>query len=62
VKGPGRKRYDRLRFIKPVFIGDTLRVRVILKEKRGSAKRPDHDFLVGLLEAPEKRLIFPKNG
>jgi acyl dehydratase len=26
--------YDRLRFIKPVFIGDTIRVKVAIKEKR----------------------------
>jgi acyl dehydratase len=43
--------YDRLRFIKPVFIGDTLRVKVTLKEKRDSPKRPDHGFVVELLEA-----------
>jgi acyl dehydratase len=43
--------YDRLRFIKPVFIGDTLHVRVTLKEKRDSPKRPDHGFVVELLEA-----------
>jgi len=43
--------YDRLRFIKPVFIGDTLRVRVTLKEKRESPKRPDHGIVVEFLEA-----------
>jgi acyl dehydratase len=43
--------YDRLRFIKPVFIGDTLRVRVALKEKRDSPKRRDHGFVIELLEA-----------
>lgn len=43
--------YDRLRFIKPVFIGDTLRVRVTIKEKRESPKRPDHGVVVELCEA-----------
>ena len=43
--------YDRLRFIKPVFIGDTLRVKVTLKEKRDSPKRPDYGFVIELLEA-----------
>jgi acyl dehydratase len=43
--------YDRLRFIKPVFIGDTLRVKVTLKEKRDSPKRPDLGFVIELLEA-----------
>jgi len=43
--------YDRLRFVKPVFIGDTLRVRVTVKEKRDSPKRPSHGIVVELLEA-----------
>ena len=43
--------YDRLRFIKPVFIGDTLRVRVTLKEKRDSPKRPGYGFVIELVEA-----------
>ena len=30
--------YDRLRFIKPVFIGDTIRSRVTIKEKRDHKK------------------------
>src|SRR6185436_9412425 len=30
--------YDRLRFIKPVFIGDTIQVRVTIKEKRDNPK------------------------
>ena len=47
--------YDRLRFIKPVFIGDTLRVRVTLKEKRDSPKRPDYGFVVELLEAMNQK-------
>src|SRR6478736_4514955 len=34
--------YDRLRFIKPVFIGDTLTVVVTVKDKRVFPKRPHH--------------------
>jgi len=33
--------YDRIRFIKPVFIGDTIRVRAEITEKAAHAKRPD---------------------
>ena len=38
--------YDRLRFVKPVFIGDTIRVTVTIKEKRDIAKRPNHGIVV----------------
>jgi len=38
--------YDRLRFIKPVFIGDTIRVTVTIKEKRDIAKRPNSGIVV----------------
>jgi acyl dehydratase len=47
--------YDRLRFVKPVFIGDTLHVRVTLKEKREAPKRPGHGIVVELLEAFNQR-------
>lgn len=33
--------YDRLRFVRPVFIGDTLHVEVTIKEKRDDPKRPN---------------------
>jgi monoamine oxidase len=33
--------YDRLRFIKPVFIGDTLRTRVRVRSKQDDPKRAD---------------------
>ena len=33
--------YDRLRFIKPVFIGDTLRVVATIKEKRAASQARD---------------------
>lgn len=47
--------YDRLRFIKPVFIGDTIRVRVTVKEKRDSPKSPDHGLVVELCEVFNQR-------
>jgi acyl dehydratase len=42
--------YDRLRFVKPVFIGDTLRVRVTIKEKRDTSKLPNHGIVVEFCE------------
>jgi acyl dehydratase len=47
--------YDRLRFVKPVFIGDTLRVRMTVKEKRDSPKRHGYGIVVELLEAFNQR-------
>lgn len=47
--------YDRLRFIRPVFIGDTLHVQVTLKEKRDSPKRPDYGVVVEMVEALNQR-------
>ena len=41
--------YDRLRFLKPVFIGDTIGVRVTIKEKRDH-KKPAHGVVSELLE------------
>lgn len=38
--------YDKLRFIRPVFIGDTIRVKVVLKDKYDSPKHPDKGFVV----------------
>lgn len=46
--------YDRLRFVKPVFIGDTLTVRVTIAEKRDH-KRPEYGFVVERLEATNQR-------
>ena len=46
--------YDRLRFIKPVFIGDTIRVRVTLKEKR-EHKKPGHGVVSELVEVFNQR-------
>ncbi len=47
--------YDRLRFIKPVFIGDTVRVRVNIKDKRESPKSPRHGIVVELCEVSNQR-------
>lgn len=47
--------YDRLRFIKPVFIGDTLTTRCTVKEKRDHPKRADHGIVVELVEAANQR-------
>jgi acyl dehydratase len=43
--------YDRLRFLKPVFIGDTLKVRVTVHEKRDHPRRAGHGIVVELVEA-----------
>ena len=42
--------YDRVRFIRPVHIGDTIHVRATIKEKRDHPKRPEQGFLVELVE------------
>jgi acyl dehydratase len=41
--------YDRLRFIKPVFIGDTIKVQVTVKEKK-EYKKPGYGLITELLE------------
>jgi acyl dehydratase len=46
--------YDRLRFIKPVFIGDTIHVRVSVKEKR-EHKKPGHGIVSELMEVFNQR-------
>jgi len=52
--GTQQRPYDRLRFIKPVFIGNTLRVRVTIKEKRDH-KQPDHGVVVEALAVLNQR-------
>jgi acyl dehydratase len=47
--------YDRLRFIKPVFIGDTITTRCTVKEKRDHPKRADHGVIVELVEGMNQR-------
>lgn len=46
--------YDRLRFIKPVFIGDTMRGRVTIADKR-DYKRPEFGMVVEHLEVVNQR-------
>jgi acyl dehydratase len=41
--------YDKLRFIKPVFIGDTIRAKVTINGKRPH-KRPGHGIVSEVLE------------
>jgi len=47
--------YDRLRFIRPVFIGDTIRVKVTVKEKKDSPKSLQHGIVVELCEVENQR-------
>lgn len=46
--------YDRLRFVRPVFLGDTIRVRVAIAETRDH-KRPDQGMVVERLEVTNQR-------
>jgi acyl dehydratase len=46
--------YDRVRFTKPVFIGDTLNARATVKEKRDH-KRPGFGIVVEVVEALNQR-------
>jgi len=47
--------YDRLRFIKPVFIGDTLHVVVKIMEPKPHPKRPTHGIVTEFCEAINQR-------
>lgn len=42
--------YDRLRFIKPVFINDTIHVKVTIKEKKENPKHPERGFIIEGIE------------
>jgi acyl dehydratase len=42
--------YDKLRFVHPVFIGDTVHVVVTIDGKRDDPKRPDRGFVVEKIE------------
>ncbi len=48
------KGYDRLRFIKPVYIGDTIRVKVTISEKKES-KKPELGHVVEHVEVLNQR-------
>jgi acyl dehydratase len=47
--------YDRVRFVRPVFIGDTIRARCTVKEKRDDPKRPHLGVVVELVESINQR-------
>ena len=47
--------YDRLRFTKPVFIGDTIRTIVRIREKKDDPKRPHHGIVVEACEVLNQR-------
>lgn len=47
--------YDRLRFVKPVFLNDTIRCKVLIKEKRDDPKRKGHGIVVEALEIVNQR-------
>lgn len=47
--------YDRLRFIRPVFIGDTIRTRVTVAAKEDDPKRPDKGRVVERCEVLNQR-------
>ena len=42
--------YDRLRFIRPVFIGDTIHAAATIKDKRDHPRRATHGIVVEALE------------
>ncbi|WP_263357947.1 MaoC family dehydratase [Acidicapsa ligni] len=42
--------YDRVRFVRPVFLGDTIYVTATIREKRDDSKRPKHGIVVELVE------------
>ncbi|MDP0498803.1 MAG: MaoC/PaaZ C-terminal domain-containing protein [Verrucomicrobiota bacterium JB022] len=46
--------YDRLRFIKPVFIGDTITAKCTVKEKKDH-KRPEYGVVIEGVEAINQR-------
>ncbi|TCK70188.1 MaoC family dehydratase [Acidipila rosea] len=52
--------YDRVRFIRPVFLGDTIRVTATIREKREDKKRPTHGIVVEMLEVlnQEQKLVL----
>ncbi len=47
--------YDRLRFVKPVFIGDTIRTRVTISDKSDDPKRPHVGRVTEKCEALNQR-------
>ncbi len=47
--------YDRLRFVRPVFLNDTITVKTWIKEKREDPKRKTHGVVVEALEVRNQR-------
>jgi acyl dehydratase len=47
--------YDRLRFVRPVFIGDTIKTRVTIAAKENDAKRPDQGRVIERCEVLNQR-------
>ena len=47
--------YDRLRFIKPVFIGDTIKTRTTIAAKEDDPKRPNHGRVIERVEVINQR-------
>ena len=47
--------YDRLRFVRPVFLNDTIRARTSIKELRDDPKRKAHGIVVEGLEVINQR-------
>ena len=47
--------YDRLRFIKPVFIGDTIKTRATIASKEDDARRPDAGRVIERCEVINQR-------
>lgn len=47
--------YDALRFVKPVFIGDTLYARVEISDKRDHARRASHGIVVEAVTVTNQR-------
>jgi acyl dehydratase len=47
--------YDRLRFVRPVFIGDTIKVKATISEKRDHHKKPDYGVVVEKVEIFNQR-------
>ena len=47
--------YDRLRFVRPVFIGDTITTRTTIAAKEDDPKRPDHGRVIERVEVINQR-------
>ncbi len=47
--------YDRLRFVRPVFIGDTIKTRTTIAAKEDDPKRPNHGRVIERVEVINQR-------